>query len=370
VNTKENPVVMLPGAKLGAVEDLEPAQKAGQSLPAVATKSRRIPALDFTKGALVMIMVLYHWLNYFLGPSDNRYLRFLTPSFIFITGFLISNVSFSRYGTSDPKLPRRLLQRGLKILGVFALLNLLRVVLFADSYRAQMLAAHSSIRNLLEIYVTGSGVGGGQGRAIAFFILVPIAYLLMLSALLSIAARAYRNVFPVACAVFFLSIAILHLRGYQSPNLELLTIGLLGAAVGYIPIQNINAQVRRPYGIAVAYLGYLAANNVWNVIYPLQVVGVCLSVTIIYVLGNPYGEPGQLRGLFVLLGKYSLFGYIAQIAMLQVLRRGMQHIESEAVVLPLSFILAVVLTIASVEILHWTRAQSLTVDRAYKAVFA
>src|ERR1700758_4327571 len=79
------------------------------------SKAGRIAALDFTKGSLVLIMVLYHWINYFYGVQDNRYLRFLTPSFIFITGFLISNVYLSKYGVSDPKLPRRLIQRGAKI---------------------------------------------------------------------------------------------------------------------------------------------------------------------------------------------------------------------------------------------------------------
>jgi len=45
-------------------------------------KSHRIPAFDFTKGTLVLFMVLYHWLNYFYGPQGDiyKYLRFLTPS--------------------------------------------------------------------------------------------------------------------------------------------------------------------------------------------------------------------------------------------------------------------------------------------------
>src|SRR5947209_3560903 len=102
------------------------------------TKPQRIPALDFTKGALVLIMVLYHWLNYFYGPSDNRYMRFLTPSFIFITGFLISHIYFSRYGIAAPKLPGRLVQRGLKILGVFVLLNITRMFLTNGSFQEQV----------------------------------------------------------------------------------------------------------------------------------------------------------------------------------------------------------------------------------------
>src|SRR5690242_13803806 len=99
-----------------------------QAPAAKPAKASRIPALDFTKGALVLIMVLYHWINYFIGPDlDYRYLRFLTPSFIFITGFLVSNVYLSKYRVNDPYLPKRLLTRGLKLLAVFIGLNVLRI---------------------------------------------------------------------------------------------------------------------------------------------------------------------------------------------------------------------------------------------------
>lgn len=83
--------------------------------------TNRNEALDFTKGALVLCMVLYHWLNYFHGLQGPvyRYLRFLPPSFIFITGFLVSNAYLRKYDIRDPRLPKRLVIRGLKILGVF-----------------------------------------------------------------------------------------------------------------------------------------------------------------------------------------------------------------------------------------------------------
>src|SRR5690349_11506791 len=144
----------------------------------------RIPALDFTKGALVLIMVLYHWINYFYGPSDNRYLRFLTPSFIFITGFLISNVYFSRYGISAPHLPKRLLQRGLKVLAVFALLNLGRNLLVQGALLGQTLTTSWSSSDFIDAYLTGSSAGNGQTKTVAFFVLVPISYLLIFSAIL------------------------------------------------------------------------------------------------------------------------------------------------------------------------------------------
>src|SRR5882762_8390224 len=150
--------------------------RTSQTMTIPGTKPARIPALDFTKGALVLIMVLYHWINYFYGAHDNRYLRFLTPSFIFISGFIISNVYLSKYGISDPQLSKRLIQRGLKILGVFLLLNLSRN--FIEPGRPQNLALSTDgwIRSIFDIYVLGSGVGGGQEKAVAFFILIPISY--------------------------------------------------------------------------------------------------------------------------------------------------------------------------------------------------
>jgi len=335
----------------------------------INSKVGRIPALDFTKGALVLIMVLYHWMNYFYGPHDNRYLRFLTPSFIFITGFLISNVYFRKYGISDPQLPKRLLQRALKILGVFALLNVTRSLLMQGGFLGSGLDAPWSSSNLIDAYLMGTGSGDGQAKAVAFFVLVPISYVLGLSALLVIMSRFYRYTFYVACLLCLLCVAVLDFMGLHT-YLELLTIGLLGVIAGYLPMERVNGLVGHPYLLAAAYLLYLAAITIWNVTYPLQIIGVCLSLMIIYLMGQRSGESGKIGACIILLGKYSLVGYIAQIAILQLLHMGLNYIDSEVVVLGLSFVLAFALTIISVELLDRTRAQSSTIDRIYKAVFA
>lgn len=339
-------------------------------MTATGDKPHRIPALDFTKGALVLIMVLYHWINYFWGPQDNRYLRFLTPSFIFISGFIISNVYVSKYGVSDPHLPKRLILRGLKILGVFLLLNLTRNFLGQVGFQEQASSAHLSMRSLVDIYLLGSGVGGGQGKAVAFSILVPISYLLILSALLLVVSRFYRYTFHVVCLFLLGCVIVSNFLGLEIPNLQLLAIGLLGVISGYLPIVKVNALVRHPYLLAAAYLVYLGAISFWNVVYPLQIIGVYLSLMILYLLGLQNGEPGKVRESIVLLGKYSLLGYISQIAILQLLRLGLNHVDSEVVVLGLSFVLAFALTIISVEVVDRTRAESATMDKLYKAVFA
>jgi hypothetical protein len=132
----------------------------------------------------------------------------------------------------------------------------------------------------------------------------------------------------------------------------------------------VNSAVRHPYWLTLAYLVYLAAITFWNVKYPLQIIGVYLSLMILYLLGQHSGEPGKARATILLLGKYSLFGYIAQIAILQFLRLGFNHLRWEPAVLGLSFVLAFALTIISVEVVDRARTRSRTVDRLYKVVFA
>ena len=126
----------------------------------------RITALDFTKGVLVLFMVLYHWLNYFISPTGDfyRYLRFLTPSFIFITGFLISHVYFTKYGWASSQVSKRLAIRGLKILGVFLILNGAIAVLPGSPTDPYSL--DSVIANLIAIFITGN-VWTAVGKAAA-----------------------------------------------------------------------------------------------------------------------------------------------------------------------------------------------------------
>ena len=339
-------------------------------MPTTDQKSNRIAALDFTKGFLVLVMVLYHWINYFWGAQDNRYLRFLTPSFIFITGFIISNVYFSRYGSKDRGIPVRLLQRSLKIVAVFFALNLARGFAFTSHASGAEGTTQSWAQSFLNVYVFGNGVGGGQGKAVAFFILVPISYLLFLCALLLIGTRFFRYTFHLACLCLFVCVAILEYIGFDFPNLQLLAIGVLGVAIGYVPIERLNRFVRHPFLLTISYFAYLAAITIWNVVYPLQVIGVLLSVALIYLVGLYGADSGLVKGTIILLGKYSLLGYIAQIAILQVLRRILAHIHSEPLVLSLSFVLAFALTVLCVQVVDIIRTKSVPFDRAYRAVFA
>jgi peptidoglycan/LPS O-acetylase OafA/YrhL len=338
---------------------------------AKSRKAQRITALDFTKGALVLIMVLYHWVNYFIGPQWEyyRYLRFLTPSFIFITGFMISNVYLSKYDATDPRLPKRLIARGLKLLAIFVVLNVARILLVPVLAGESAAAGQSGLRNLVAVFITGN-VSVLPGKVVSFSILVPISYLLILSGALILPYRIYRRTFQVVGLICVLSALTLDFIGLPSWNLEALTIGMLGVAAGFIPIAEINKFMRHPFLLGAAYLCYIGAITVWNVPFPLLIVGVCLSLMAIYLIGSTDSEPGRIQAEFILLGKYSLFGYISQIAILQFLRAGLRHVNLGPGGLGLSFLAAFALTILSVEVVDRARTKATSIDRLYKAVFA
>ncbi len=336
--------------------------------PAVnAGKAQRITALDFTKGALVLIMVFYHWVNYFIGPEwpYYRYLRFLTPSFIFITGFMISNVYLAKYQVTDPRLSKRLVSRGVKLLIIFFVLNLARDCVHPLLFGGALVFNVLHPGNVQVIFLTGYF----NSKVVAFYILVPIGYLLVLSGALMIPKRHFKYTFQVFCAFIFLLLLIVDFTGRKNQNLEILAIGMLGILIGFRPIEVINRIIRRPYLLALAYVLYTMAILIWNVPYPLEVAGTCLSVTIIYLVGRIDWKLSTIQGKIVLLGKYSLFGYVSQIAILQMLEAGLPHVNFKFVILFTSFVAAFALTIVSVEVLDRARKSVTAVDALYKAVF-
>jgi len=333
--------------------------------------SDRIPAFDFTKGVLVLFMVLYHWLNYFYGPQGDiyKYLRFLTPSFIFITGFLISHVHFSKYGVASPRLSKRLFFRGLKLLALFIVLNLAISRLEPDSFLRHFLEARSTLASLDAVFFTARIVPAGIGKLAAFGILVPISYLLILAALLSLACRSFKYTFHLASAILLLGMVNLGLHGVQSGNLEFVTIGLIGVVFGYVSKQDLDKVASNPWLILSLYCLYLVAITLWNVSIYVQMLGAVLTTTLIYVIGL-WASKGRLQDHLILLGRYSLFGYIAQIAILQSVHAFLRHAGVSWTRLGGSLVAGFVLTMLSVEAVNRGRALSKTVDGAYKTVFA
>ena len=329
---------------------------------AVSRTSRRIVALDFTKGALVLIMVLYHWLNYFVIGHDGiyKFLRFLPTSFTFITGFLISQVYLAKYEQGGLQVSKRLLLRGVKLLGIAAFLNLAPAMTRTNALHTR--ADGWSIDTFVWAYFAGT-------HSVAFSVLVPIAYLLILSAGLLFISRHYRNIFHIICFVLVGSAIVCDFSGVNSGYLQIISVGMLGVSVGHIPIDRINTFMKRPVTIFTMYCAYLIAITLWNDSYILQVAGVIASVAVFYWIGMQDADVLGIQRTTVLLGQYSLFAYIAQILILQLLRGSFHAFRVGKWGPPTAFFLCLACAIVSVEALDRSRSRLLAVNKLYNAVF-
>ena len=252
-------------------------------------------------------------------------------------------------------------------MAIFLALNVARNFVIPLLGTGQAMQNLPSLTNILTVFVSGNLPVVGS-KFVSFSILVPISYVLMLSAALMLPYRIYKYTFHFTCAFLLLSILILRLTGGQSYNLEFIAIGMLGVLAGLMPIGIMSNFGRHPYALAVAYLCYLVLITLWNVPFPLLIMGVVLNLIVIYLMcGN--GQ-GAVKNEVILLGKYSLLGYIGQVAILQVLRATFSRIDLGFSVVPISFVAAFVLTIMSVEIVDRARTRAGSVDKLYKAVFA
>lgn len=311
-------------------------------------------------------MVLYHWMNYFVGVEGPvyPYLRFVPASFIFISGLILASVYPAKYGLRNSSLYIRLLVRGIKILALFTLLNIAANMLFSGNYRGAISGVDEFVSNAACIYI------GGNGKA-AFSILVPISYLLLFSTLIFRGMLVTKYAPLIICAALFFCVFSLNYFGGSSLNLSLLAIGIFGMLVGQYPLWQMSNWAGRWCVLPSLYVAYLIAINIWGERYLLEIIGVCLSVVLIYGVGVRITPSDSSTSILTLLGKHSLFAYIAQIGLLQLLQASlaMANIPSWRS-WTFSFIGAFALTIMAVWVVHQTCARSSTVDRMYRFVFA
>ena len=321
----------------------------------------RNPALDITKGVLVLLMILYHWINYFIGVHGEiyKYLRFITPSFIFISGFLISNVYAEKYGVPDAQVNWRLIQRGVKLLILFTILNIAALCVLSRGYLEVTENLKAFAANAPSIYLTGTR------QETVFAVLVPISYVLILSPAVLFLNRLGSYWTWLLCVTVLVAVGALQHGGHGSPTLELISFGVLGMAVGCIPMERIDSAATKGLAVLAVYLIYTGAIALWSATYLLQLIGVCVNVLGIYALSkwNRSEFVGDCVGL---IGQYSLFAYIFHIGLLQVLQR----VPSYHYKAGISLAATIVCTWGTIVALKKIREMSKHGDRAYRAVFA
>lgn len=323
-------------------------------------------ALDFTKGILILLMVVYHWGNFFLGfvPYFYDLLRFLTPSFILITGSIVSMVYVPRYGLNDRRMYRRLLVRGTKLLLLFTFLNLAIHALSLAGGRVRPMGLHEFGASLFDIYVTGNSY------VASFRILLPIAYLLLFSVGFLQVLRWPRSLVVVLAFGVCAGLQVTEVAGWTYYNLVLLSFGFLGLALDCLGFERINNMAARLPVVILCYAVYLGIVLVWGPLYWVQLLGVSLTLLLIYGIGlRCSGQKAASRAI-VLVGHYSLLAYIAQIGFLQALLFIVKRFLLIDAVSIIALFAALTLTVLLVFGTELARKRSTLADKLYRLVFS
>lgn len=270
---------------------------------------RDIP-LDFVKGILVIVMVIYHIMNYFstASPDDFGYVRFVSGSFIFISGYIVSTFYEKRYKIDRYGISGRLLVRGVKLLTIFTALNLIiNLTGFGNPHKAP-LGLQQFLSHLSAIYASGSG------KFAAFQILLPISYLLMVSPAFLFFNGSKKPLIITTVMIAF-SLSFLNI---ESDNLGLGIVGLLGLSVG-MAINGLGHPlfIRSKVIIffclliCISLIGYLGRNIMT---YSLSIL---IVLKLFYDLATTINMNRRISQVIILFGKYTLLCYIMQIIFLQ-----------------------------------------------------
>jgi hypothetical protein len=308
-------------------------------------------------------MVVYHSLNYSAWRAlPGLYMAFLPPSFILIAGFLLTSIYKGKYQAGSWPLYQRLLARGLKLVLIFTVLNLVANSLFSENYNGQKLGVGSFLSEWRSIFLFGSG------RKPAFEILLPIGYLLLASPLLLAIYFANSRVIPVLAGAAFVLLTWMEQAGFVLRIEDMFSVGIIGMAAGQIPLARWESIARNWLYVLVPYALYWLAWGLLGQVYPVQVFAACVSVLLIFAVGIRLRPEVFLVAEVQRLGRYSLFSYIAQIAVLQVLHRLAFRGNSSFSAVCLT-VMTLVLTWSAVWIVEVLRRKSRVLNVAYRATF-
>lgn len=324
----------------------------------------RISAIDMTKGVLVVAMVVYHSFNYSANfRLGFRYLPFLPPSFILITGFLIAKVYDSRRHRVRAGATTRLIGRGLRLLTVFTLLNI-GALLTGRQDVAGPTETANFFSHWKDVYLTG------VGRFAAFEVLVPIAYLILAAPLLLFFRRSNRFILFVLTILLFAGCEWLSREGRPYGILLLFSAGVVGMVLGDVSAGTLELAARNWIILALIYAGFVAARPYIEGDVLAQLIDALLATTLIFAVCFRVGSKGFVQERLIVLGKYSLIAYVAQIAVLQLLVFAFGRLIpfSAAFFCQMVGVLGAILLMA--EVIQLLRRKFQTLDFIYRISFA
>lgn len=265
--------------------------------------------LDFVKGFLVICMVMYHTITYFTnaGYDGTKYIRFVTGSFIFISGYIVAVYYQKKFEINKKKICERLEVRGLKLLSLFTFINIAINVLGIQSHKLIFYNIESYLTSLYSVYIEGNSIYA------VFQIIVPISYLLLLSPILLIFQKWRKTIIIVISILLTVHVAL----GIASFNLYGLLIGLAGFSVGLTRINHVKYGIKFKSIIIIVFCITVLMFKYFDRNIISYAIGIMIILKLVYDFSKTQDLSRHFNKLIVLLGQYSLVAYFTQILFLQ-----------------------------------------------------
>ncbi len=338
----------------------------------VASVGRRFDGLDIFKGLLVLVMVIYHT----AGAGVVRYPELaifclrtdpIHYSFLFVSGFVAGWYYAPRLARSGVSVRRRLRVRAVKL----ALLCLLPTAfLYAVGVRYQWDVFASSFQTPWEAIC--HMLLSFDGRFLAFEVLLIIALFLVVA---SLVVGRFPTWALTGCIPAFLA-----LRPW-SLNASFLAFGFAGLVVGLLWEKGRLFQARWKTVLAGGSVAFVLVTQTFFTEWHSFVAstGPARGLPVLLTIGSWGGcaaalaslhGPFLLKKWFLLLGRYSLLGYMTQMLLIHMTFPGFVRLHASQVVC-FCGTLSVTLVILTVllAILESARLKWQAVNALYKAVF-
>jgi hypothetical protein len=122
--------------------------------------------------------------------------------------------------------------------------------------------------------------------------------------------------------------------------------------------------------VLLLYLAYRLGSYWMGENYSMQILGATVSILALYCCALHLNLKTWLARQMIIFGKYSLLGYLAQIAILQIIVHLAHRQPSHRSTVAGVGVVTIVLTFGIVRTVHELRQKSRAVDVTYKAIFA
>lgn len=331
--------------------------------------ANRYYIIDFVKGFLVVTMVVYHTMNYFLSGYHiiYAYVNYVVQAFIFYSGFMCGTIYLKKFIENKKLVYIRLTTRGIKLILLFFTLNIIIHSLLKRNFNNQDLGLSLLYNNFYDIIFSGNPIA-------RFSILLPIAYLLIISAPLINLFKLRYLTYPL----LFISFCIMSVYDIRlSFNVSCVLIGIGGLFTGFISKiveRGLNSKLIKGIllMLLLLYLLILVPHGIdirnYIVVYFLYINLIIANLYLLYT----YLEPNNfITKIIIKFGQYSLLLYLAQIFFLQLTKRILNiRFSSLGIEHFLIFVLINILLVFCCYLTDYLRNKFTFIDKSYQFIFS